>query len=257
VSRRAHPRRLARLAAAVVVLGTGACGSPEADEPDGGALTVYAAASLTDVFERLGGQFREEHPDIDLTIGYGSSSGSARAIVEGAPVDVFASADELQMQVVTGAGLAPDPVVFTSNVLTIAVPTGNPAGVTGLADFARDDLALAVCAPEVPCGAAAERLFEVAGVAAVPDTYEEDVRSALTKVELGEVDAAVVYATDVRARGQVVEGIDVPEAEQVVNRYPIAVLSEARNPEAAQAFVDLVLSEDGRRVLADHGFRAP
>jgi molybdate transport system substrate-binding protein len=251
----AHARRLAGLLA-VVLLGSAACSAPQADEPAGGTLTVYAAASLTDVFERLGGQFREEHPDIDLTIGYGSSSGSARAIVEGAPIDVFASADERQMQVVTDAGLAPDPVVFTSNVLTIAVPPGNPAGVTGLVDFARDDLALAVCAPEVPCGAAAERLFELAGVAAVPDTYEEDVRSALTKVELGEVDAALVYATDVLARGSQVEGVDVPEAGQVVNRYPIAVLSGARNPEGAQAFVDLVLSDDGRRALADLGFRA-
>jgi molybdate transport system substrate-binding protein len=245
------------VACAAVVLGIAACSAPRADEPDGGTLTVYAAASLTDVFERLGGQFRDEHPEIDLSIGFGSSSGSARAIVEGAPVDVFASADEIQMQVVTDAGLAPDPVVFTSNVLTISVPTGNPAGVTGLADFARDDLALAVCAPEVPCGAAAERLFEIAGVTAAPDTYEEDVRAALNKVELGEVDAALVYATDVRSLPRSVEGIDVPEADQVVNRYPIALLSGARNPDAAQAFVDLVLSEDGRRALADFGFRAP
>ena len=250
----AHSRRLAALAAVVLLT---ACGAPAADEPAGETLTVYAAASLTDVFDRLGGQFREEHPGIDLSIGYGSSSGSARAIIEGAPIDVFASADEVQMQVVTDAGLAPDPVVFTANVLTIAVPEGNPARVTGLGDFARDDLALAVCAPEVPCGAAAERLFELAGVTAAPDTYEEDVRSALNKVELGEVDAALVYATDVRALPGSVDGIDLPEAEQVVNRYPIAVVSGARNPEAAQAFVDLVLSEDGRRALADHGFRAP
>jgi molybdate transport system substrate-binding protein len=237
-------------------LAVAACSAPQADEPSE-VLSVYAAASLTDVFERLSGQFREEHPEIELNVGYGSSSGGARAIVEGAPADVFASADEEQMQVVTDAGLAPDPVVFTANVLTIAVPKGNPAGITGLADFARDDLELAVCAPEVPCGAAAERLFELAGVTAAPDTYEEDVRAALNKVELGEVDAALVYATDVRSTPQWVEGIDVPEAEQAVNRYPIAVLEGARDPEAAQAFVDLVLSGDGRRALADFGFRVP
>lgn len=251
-----RPRRVIGLAA-VVLLGIAACSAPEADEPAGRTLTIAAAASLTDVFERLGGQFREEHPGIELSIGYGSSSGAARGIVEGAPVDVFASADEEQMQVVTDAGLAPDPVVFTANVLAIAVPKGNPAAVTGLADFAREDLDLAVCAPEVPCGAAAERLFELAGVTAVPDTYEEDARAALNKVELGEVDAALVYATDVRTRPQVVEGIGIPEAGQVVNRYPIAVLRDARDAEAAQTFVDLVLSEDGRRALADHGFRAP
>jgi molybdate transport system substrate-binding protein len=238
-----------------VVLGIAACSAPQADEPAGGTLTIAAAASLTDVFERLSGQFREDHPEIELNIGYGSSSGGARAIVEGAPIDLFASADEKQMQVVTDAGLAPEPVVFTANVLTIAVPKGNPAGVTGLADFTREDLELAVCAPEVPCGAAAQRLFELAGVTAVPDTYEEDVRAALNKVELGEVDAALVYATDVRSLPQWVERIDVPEAGEVVNRYPIAVLSGASNPEAAQAFVDLVLSEDGRRALADFGFR--
>jgi molybdate transport system substrate-binding protein len=240
-----------------VVLGIAGCSAPQADEPTGGTLTVYAAASLTDVFERLSGQFREEHPEIQLNIGYGPSSASARAIVEGAPGDVFASADETQMEVVTDAGLATDPVVFTSNVLAIAVPKGNPAGVTGLSDFAREDLAIAVCAPEVPCGAAAERLFELVGVTAVPDTFEEDVRAALNKVELGEVDAALVYATDVRSLPQWVEGISVPEAGQVVNRYPIAVLRDARDPEAAQAFVDLVLSEDGRRALTDFGFRAP
>lgn len=250
-----HPRRLVGLAA--VVLGLAACSTPQADEPDGGTLTVYAAASLTDVFERLSGQFREEHPEIELDVSYGPSSAAARGIVEGAPADVFASADESQMQVVTDAGLAADPIVFTSNVLTIAVPAGNPAGVTGLADFARDDLALAVCAPEVPCGAAAERLFELAGVTPAPDTYEEDVRSALNKVELGEVDAALVYATDVPTRPQWVEGIDVPEAERVVNHYPIAVLTGARDPAIAQEFVDLVLSDDGRRALADFGFRAP
>jgi molybdate transport system substrate-binding protein len=252
----APTRRLAGLAA-VVVLAVAACSAASDGEPDGGTLTVYAAASLTDVFEQLGGQFRDEHPEIELTIGYGSSAGAARGIVEGAPGDVFASADEKQMQVVTDAGLARDPVVFTSNVLTIAVPKGNPAGVTGLADFARDDLALAVCAPEAPCGAAAERLFAAAVVSAVPDTYEEDARAALTKVELGEVDAALVYVTDVRSVPHRVEGIDVPEAEQVVNRYPIAILDDARNPGAARAFVDLVLSEDGRRALADFGFRAP
>jgi molybdate transport system substrate-binding protein len=240
-----------------MVLWITACSAPPAEKADGGTLIVYAAASLTDVFDRLGGQFRDEHPEIELSIGYGSSAGAARGIVEGAPGDVFASADEKQMQVVTDAGLALDPVVFTSNVLTIAVPKGNPAGVTGLADFARDDLTLAVCAPQVPCGAAAERLFDLAGVTAVPDTYEEDVRAALNKVELGEVDAALVYVTDVPTRPQWVEGIDVPEAERVVNRYPIAVLRDAPNPEAARAFVDLVLSEDGRRALADFGFRAP
>lgn len=245
-----------RAAGLALVAVLGACGT--SDATDGGErVAVFAAASLTDAFERLGGQFRDEHPGVELNIQYGGSSSAARAITEGAPVDVFASADEAQMAVVTDAGLASDPVLFAANVLTIAVPKGNPAGVTGLADFAREDLTLAICAPQVPCGTAAERLFATAGVTPAPDTLEDDVRAALMKVELGEADAALVYASDVRAMRATVDGIEVPEADQVVNRYPIAVLSEAQNPGAAQDFVDLVLSDDGARALADYGFRLP
>jgi molybdate transport system substrate-binding protein len=248
-------RRVARVVL-VAVLGVAGCGTSDADA-GGEQVTVFAAASLTDVFERLSGQFRDEHPGVELNIQYGGSSSLARSITEGAPVDVFASADEEQMAVVVDADLAVEPVVFAANVMTIAVPKGNPAGVTGLADFARPELTLAICAPEVPCGAAAERLFEAAGVTAAPDTLEEDVRAALTKVELGEADAALVYASDVRAMRATVDGIDVPEADGVVNRYPIAVLTDAENPGAAQDFVDLVLSDDGARALTDYGFRLP
>jgi molybdate transport system substrate-binding protein len=231
-------------------------GGGSADELTG-TLTVFAASSLTDVFEKLGGDFREAHPAVDLRVNYGASSGLAQAITQGAPVDVFASANRAQMQVVTDAELASDPVVFASNVLEIAVPAGNPGGVTGLADFAREDLTLAVCAPQVPCGAAAEQVFAAAGITARPDSQEEDVRAALTKVQLGEVDAALVYATDVAAAGDQVEGIEFPEAEQAVNEYPIAVLDDAPNPAAARAWVDLVRSDAGQRALADAGFRAP
>jgi molybdate transport system substrate-binding protein len=247
-------RRFA-LTAAVVLLGSTGCGGTAAEEP--GPLTVFAAASLIDAFERLGGQFGDEHPGWQVDVNYGGSSSLARAITEGAPVDVFASADERQMDVVVDAGLAAEPVVFAANVLAIAVPKGNPAGVTGIADFAREDLTLAVCAPEVPCGTATERLFALAGVTAVPDTLEDDVRAALTKVQLGEADAALVYASDVRAARATVDGIDVRGADQVVNRYPIAVLTGARNDPVAQEFVDLVLSDDGRAALADYGFRIP
>jgi molybdate transport system substrate-binding protein len=137
------------------------------------------------------------------------------------------------------------------------VPADNPGGVTGLSDFAREELALAVCAPDVPCGAAAEDVFRIAGVAAVPDTLEEDVRAALTKVELGEVDAALVYASDVASAGDAVEGIEFAEAEEAVNEYPICTLAAAPNPDAAAAFVELVLSDEGQQALAGAGFRAP
>jgi molybdate transport system substrate-binding protein len=223
----------------------------------GGTLTVFAAASLTDVFSGLGEQLEADSPGLDVRFTFAASSALAAQVTQGAPADVFASANEPQMAVVTDAGLAEEPQVFAANVLQVAVPAGNPAGVTGLPDLAREDLTVAVCAPQVPCGAAAADVLAAAGVAAAPDTLEEDVRAALTKVELGEVDAALVYTTDVAAAGEAVEGIDVPEAERAVNRYPIAVLREAPDPQAAAAFVELVRSERGQRALADAGFRTP
>jgi molybdate transport system substrate-binding protein len=252
-------RRSAVLGTVAVLLTgcTGEAGGQETGEGLSGPLTVFAASSLTDVFDELGGTFRDEHPDVDLRISFGPSSGFAQAIVQGAPADVYASANEAQMAVVTDGGLATDPVVFTSNVLEIAVPAGNSAGVTGLADFARDELTIALCAPEVPCGAAAEQVFDSAGVAAAPDSLEEDARAVLTKVELGEVDAALVYASDVVAAGDRVEGIAFPQAEDAINDYSICVLGAAPNPDAAAAFVDLVRSDAGQGALARAGFRAP
>jgi molybdate transport system substrate-binding protein len=223
-----------------------------------GTLTVFAAASLTDVFTELGDQLMAENPDLDIQFNFAGSSALATQVTQGAPADVFASADQPQMTVVTDAGLeGEDPTVFAENVLEIAVPKRNPGKVTGLADFARPELALAVCAPDVPCGAAATKVFQAAGVTAVPDTQEEDVRAALTKVQLGEVDAALVYASDVKSAGSDVEGIEFPEAEQAVNDYPICTLAAAPNPDAARGFLDLVLSDEGQQALEAAGFRAP
>jgi molybdate transport system substrate-binding protein len=223
-----------------------------------GTLTVFAAASLTDVFTDLGDQLEADNAGLDVQFNFAGSSALATQLTQGAPADVFASANQAQMAVVTEAGLADaDPSVFTSNVLEIAVPAGNPGGVTGLADFADADLTLAICAADVPCGAAAAAVFADAGITARPDTEEEDVKAALTKVQLGEVDAALVYATDVRAAGADVEGIEFPEAAEEVNEYPICALAAAPNPAAAQAFVDLVQSDTGQKALADAGFRAP
>ncbi|MGY1731344.1 molybdate ABC transporter substrate-binding protein [Geodermatophilus sp. SYSU D01045] len=259
-------RRLGAVLVAVA-LGASACGSGDdgaaATTTGGGGgptgtLTVFAAASLTDVFTDLGQRLEEENGGLTVQFNFAGSSALATQLTQGAPADVFASANGTQMSVVTDAGLADgDPTVFTANVLQIAVPAGNPAGVTGLADFAREDLTIAVCAPEVPCGAAAEDVFAAAGVTPRPDTQEEDVRAALTKVELGEVDAALVYATDVVAAGDAVDGLPFPEAEDAVNDYPLCTLAGAPNAEAARAFVDLVLSEEGQRALGDAGFRTP
>jgi len=223
-----------------------------------GTLTVFAAASLTDVFTQFGKHLEDQQPGLHVQFNFAGSSQLATQLTQGAPADVFASANESQMKVVTDAGLqAGDPTIFTENVLEIAVPKGNPGHVTGLRDFANPDLTLAVCAPQVPCGAAAQQVFQAAGIDARPDTQEEDVKAALNKVQLGEVDAALVYATDVQAAGDAVAGIAFPEAEQAVNKYPICTLEAAPNPDAAQAFVDLVRSDAGQKALVDAGFRAP
>ncbi|CCH90829.1 Extracellular molybdenum-binding protein ModA [Modestobacter italicus] len=254
---------------AVAVLALTGCGGSASDTAVGttssgpggglsGTLTVFAAASLTDVFGDLGDQLMAENPGLQVQFNFAGSSALATQLTQGAPADVFASANDEQMTVVTDAGLqAADPAVFTGNVLEIAVPEGNPGNVTGLADFGDADLTLAVCAADVPCGAAAAAVFADAGITPQPDTEEEDVKAALTKVQLGEVDAALVYATDVQAAGPDVEGIPFPEAEQEVNDYPICTMAAAPNPEAAQAFVDLVESDAGQQALTDAGFRAP
>lgn len=223
-----------------------------------GPVTVFAAASLTDVFESLGDLFMADHPEVDLRFNFGPSSGLAQQINQGAPADVFASANTTQMTAVVDAGNATgEPTAFAENVLQIAVPAGNPARITGLDDFANPELTLAICAPQVPCGAAAEKVFAAAGITASVDSLEEDVRAALTKVELGEVDAALVYVTDVVAAGDAVEGIDFPEAEEAVNSYPIVSLAAAPNPGAARAFIEFILSGLGAAALDEAGFRSP
>ena len=221
-----------------------------------GEVVVFAAASLTDSFAEVADEFTEANRDVTVTVSLGGSSALSEQIVAGAPVDVFAAASPATMTTVTDAGLADgDPQVFVRNILEIAVPTGNPGDITSIADFADADRTIALCAPEVPCGAAAAKVFAAAGITAAPDTLEQDVRAALTKVQLGEVDAAMVYRTDVLAAGDAVQGIPFEEAGDAINDYPIAVLSDAPNPDAAAAFVDFVLSEAGQAILSDAGFQ--
>ena len=223
-----------------------------------GGVTVLAAASLTEVFTELGRRFEAAHPGTQVTFSFAASSELATQVVNGAPADVFASASTTTMQQVADSGaVAGEPVVFARNRLQIAVPPDDPGEVSGLGDFARRDLAVALCAPEVPCGAAAVQALRQAGVDAAVDTYEQDVKAALTKVEIGEVDAALVYRTDVRAAGDAVRGVDFPESAEAVNDYPVAVLVAAPNPRAARAFVGLVRSASGARVLTGAGFELP
>ena len=255
------------LVSAALLAGCGGRGGGPAATPTGGTgggdavsgqVTVLAAASLTDTFGALAGTFSAENPGAEAVLSFGGSSGLAQQVVAGAPADVFAAASAATMATAVDAGaVAGDPVPFARNRLELVVPAGNPGGVRGLADLADPDRTVALCAPQVPCGAATEKLLAAAGVTAAPDTLEQDVRAVLSKVTLGEVDAGLVYRTDVRAAGERVEGIEVPEAGEAVTDYLIAPLTDAPNPGSARAFVDLVLSEQGREVLADAGFDLP
>jgi molybdate transport system substrate-binding protein len=262
-------RARALLVAAVLALpGCGVSSGPDAGAAsDGrlsGTLTVFAAASLTDVFTELGERLEAEHPGLEVRFNFAGSSGLATQLEQGAPVDVFASADEAQMDRV--ADVVGDPEPFAANELVLAVPADDPAGIDrqpgasgtpGLADLLEVDDVLAVCAPEVPCGAAAAQVLAAADLAEAPDTLEDDVRGVLTKVQLGEVDAGLVYRSDVSTADGGARALPFRESGAARNRYPVAALQDAPNPEAAAAFVDLVLSEDGQAALADAGFQQP
>lgn len=235
-----------------------ACGGGPPEDAGSGELVVSAAASLTDAFGAVEAAFEASRPDVDVVLNLASSATLRVQILEGAPVDVYASADTANMARVVAAGLtAGEPVVFARNRLRIVVPAGNPAGVADLADLAREELLIGLCAEEVPCGAHARRALRRAGVEPAVDSREPDVRALLTKVAEGELDAGIVYATDVVSAGDAVQGSELPTRARVVARYPIAVLRDAPRPEAARAFVAFVLSEEGRSILRDHGFEAP
>jgi molybdate transport system substrate-binding protein len=255
-------RRTAIVAAAVVAaLTLAGCGGSAASSSSSsgtptlsGDITVFAAASLTGTFTRLGKDFEAAHPGVKVNFNFAGSSALAKQIDEGAPADVFASAAPKNMDEVTDKNA---PTTFVKNTLEIAVPKGNPGNITGIKDFADKTKKIALCAVQVPCGAAADKVFKAVGITAEPDSLEQDVKAALTKVSLGEVDAALVYKTDVLSAKDKVEGIEFPEASKAVNEYPIATLSRAPNPAGARAFVDYVLSDKGKTVLTAAGFDAP
>ena len=222
-----------------------------------GDITVFAAASLTDAFTELGTTFESENPDASVEFNFGASSALREQILAGAPADVFASANTSNMDQVVDGVAASDPEDFVTNLLEIAVPAGNEAGVTGLDDFANPDLLIGLCAEEVPCGEFGREVLANAGVTPSIDTNEPDVRSLLTKVEAGDLDAGIVYVTDVLAAGDAVEGVEIPADDNVIATYPIAALTDAANAEVADAFVEFVLSDEGQQILDSYGFDTP
>lgn len=251
-------RKVLLPAVLALVLPVAAC----AGDSDGGSgtttLTVYAAASLTSTFEQIATEFEAEHDGVDVRLSFGGSSDLVAQIQNGAPADVFASADTANMDTLVDAGMAgADPQDFATNVLEIAVPPGNPAGIHAFGDLAGQGVKLVVCAPEVPCGAAAQQVAENAGVTLHPVSEEQSVTDVLGKVVSGEADAGLVYVTDVQAAGDRVEGIDFPESGEVVNTYPIAPVEGTDEGALAREFVELVLGDRGRQILRDAGFGPP
>ncbi|MET9971809.1 molybdate ABC transporter substrate-binding protein [Streptomyces sp. NPDC006356] len=232
--------------------------SGSASDRISGDVTVFAAASLQESFEALGKRFEKEHPGTKVTFSFGGSDSLAASITGGAPADVFASASPKTMKIVTDAGDASGtPVTFVRNELEIATLPGNPDRISSLKDLTESDLKVVLCDKEVPCGAAAQKALDTSRLKLTPVSYEQDVKAALTKVELKEADAAVVYKTDVRAAGDKVEGVEFPESADAVNDYPITLLKDTQNAGAAKAFIALVRSAEGQKVLSEAGFLEP
>jgi molybdate transport system substrate-binding protein len=223
-----------------------------------GTVTVFAAASLKESFTKLGQEFEQQHPGTKVVFNFGGSDILAASITGGAPADVFAAASPKTMGIVTGKQDAVGtPATFVRNQLEIATLPGNPGKVSSLKDLTKSGLKVVLCDKTVPCGAAAQKALAASHLKLTPVSYEQDVKSALTKVELKEADAAVVYKTDVKAAGGKVDGVEFPESAKAINAYPITLLKNAPNPAASKAFIALVQSAEGQQVLSQAGFLKP
>jgi len=250
--------------------GLGACGSSAKSSSTpttsasvssqiSGSITVFAASSLTSSFKDLAKQFETAHPGTTVKLDFDSSSVLVTQIESGAPADVFASADTKNMQKLQSKGVVTaTPTVFAKNLLEVAVAPKNPKHVTSVADLAKPGLIVVLCAAEAPCGKYADQLLGQDKVTVAPKSREIDVKSTLAKVELGEADAALVYVTDVKAAKGKVDGIQIPNDQNVVATLPIAALKDTKNAALAQAWVDFVTSSASEQTLQQqYGFLAP
>lgn len=220
-----------------------------------GGLTVFAAASLTDAFTDAKAVIEGEHRGLSITYNFAGSQVLVQQITEGAPADLVATADAASMDKLVAADLVEQPVVFARNALAIAVAPGNPKGIDGLADLADPDLVVVLADPSVPVGAYAAASLQHAGVEVQPRSLELDVKAALAKVTAGEADAAIVYATDVRAAGSRASSVAIPDADNQVVAYPIAVVRDSEHRRAARDLRRELTDGPGQRALRAHGFR--
>lgn len=253
-----HPDRAVVAAVAVIGLIGGCMPPPSAPPPGNATITVFAAASLRKAFSEIGERYTSDNPGSEVEFSFAGSADLLTALTQGAAADVFAAADGATMDKAAQAGLlAGDPHNFASNRLTIAVAPGNPRKIASLRDLTRPGLAVVACAPQVPCGAAARRVEQAAGVELQPVSEESQVTDVLGKVVTGQADAGLVYVTDVLAAGGKVTAVAFPESAGAVNSYPIAVLAQSGNPGAARDFIEWVSSDAGRKILSANGFGTP
>ena len=245
-------------AGVLLLLAVAGCGGTTLTSESGSTLTVLAAASLTETFTELEGIYEKDHPGVDVRLAFDSSATLAGQVVEGAPADVLATADPRTMATVTAAdATAAEPALFATNTMVLVVPAGNRAGIKTFADLDQDGVSYLTCAESAPCGAVAGSLLDLNQIGSPPKSFEIDVKAVLTKVELDEADAGLVYATDAASAGDTVETIAIPGSAEAVNSYLVAPLRRSEHLGAARDWVELMLSEKGQRVLRQAGFGPP
>ena len=246
---------LAVVVCVAVAAGTTGCSG---DEPDAKVLRVYAAASLKQAFTEIGATFEEKNPGGTVEFNFAGSSDLVTQLQQGAPADIFASADTKNIDKATNDKLvAGEPTLFASNTLQIAVPPKNPKGINSLADLTKPGLKVVICAPQVPCGSATKTVEKAANVTLKPASEESSVTDVLNKVTAGEADAGLIYRTDVAGADGKVDGVDFPQSSEAVNKYPIAALNSSKQADLAKQFIALVTGTAGQKVLADAGFAKP
>ena len=242
----------------IIASSCGSDGKANHTKASSGEIVVFAASSLTEAFTKIGDAFTKQNPEAKVTFNFAGSGDLVTQIGQGAPADVFVSADDSNMTKLTDAGdNAGAPVSIATNTFEIIVEHGNPKGITALTDLTKSGLVVVLCADTVPCGKGAAKVLQNAGVSVTPKSFEDKVKGVVTKVTTGEADAGIAFVTDVRAAGDKAAGVEIPAAVNVISNYPMVVTKHAPNPAAAQAFEDFVASSAGQAILAQYGFLAP